>query len=110
MGSHMKKSIFDDQTSKALKNWHMAVKKKKGGRAGRSPTRTLDDASPSPSMSSTLHSSAAGLHRFKTTGHSTLPNDDHDMSDMEADPPTTESTTAKLIVRVDYGDTSIETT
>lgn len=29
MGSTMKKSIFDDQTSKALKNWHMKAQKKK---------------------------------------------------------------------------------
>ncbi|KAL6572119.1 hypothetical protein OROMI_013077 [Orobanche minor] len=28
MGSHMKKSIFDEQTSKALMNWHNKVKKK----------------------------------------------------------------------------------
>ncbi|XP_076928431.1 MLO-like protein 8 [Bidens hawaiensis] len=32
MGSNMKKSIFDEQTSKALKNWRLAaVKKKRGG-------------------------------------------------------------------------------
>jgi hypothetical protein len=29
MGSRMKKSIFDEQTSKALKKWHNTVKKKK---------------------------------------------------------------------------------
>ncbi|KAL3830535.1 hypothetical protein ACJIZ3_019337 [Penstemon smallii] len=28
MGSHMKRSIFDEQTSKALKSWHAKVKKK----------------------------------------------------------------------------------
>ncbi|GFQ06751.1 mlo-like protein 5 [Phtheirospermum japonicum] len=28
MGSHMKRSIFDEQTSKALMNWHNKVKKK----------------------------------------------------------------------------------
>ncbi|KAL3639831.1 MLO-like protein 9 [Castilleja foliolosa] len=28
MGSHMKKSIFDEQTSKALMNWHNKIKKK----------------------------------------------------------------------------------
>ncbi|THU71780.1 hypothetical protein C4D60_Mb04t05100 [Musa balbisiana] len=28
MGSHMKRSIFDDQTSKAIMKWHQAVKKK----------------------------------------------------------------------------------
>ncbi|PHT40510.1 hypothetical protein CQW23_19364 [Capsicum baccatum] len=29
MGSNMKRSIFDDQTSKALMNWHRNAKKKK---------------------------------------------------------------------------------
>ncbi|XP_021284257.1 MLO protein homolog 1-like [Herrania umbratica] len=28
MGSHMKKSIFEEQTAKALKNWHRAAKKR----------------------------------------------------------------------------------
>ncbi|KAF6154308.1 hypothetical protein GIB67_026764 [Kingdonia uniflora] len=40
MGSTMKRSIFDDQTSKALKNWHMkAVKKKTTD--GTTPAKTL---------------------------------------------------------------------
>lgn len=113
MGSSMKKSIFDEQTAKALKNWRMAVKKKHGGR---SPTRSLGDSSPTPSMastsvSSTLHSATSKLHRFKTTGHAThsYTYNDQDMSDLEADPIITESTTAKLIVRVDHDDTDSET-
>ncbi|KAL2346158.1 hypothetical protein Fmac_000158 [Flemingia macrophylla] len=40
MGSTMKKSIFDEQTSKALKQWHMNALKKKGSK-GRAETRTL---------------------------------------------------------------------
>lgn len=36
----MKKSIFDDQTSKALKQWHKNALKKKGSK-GRTETRTL---------------------------------------------------------------------
>lgn len=114
MGSNMKKSIFDEQTAKALKNWRMAVKKKHGGR---SPTRSLGDSSPTPSMastsmSSTLHSATSKLHRFKTTGHATrsFTYDEQDMSDSEADPITTESTTAKLIVRIDRDDIDTETT
>ncbi|KAL1830976.1 hypothetical protein DCAR_0100934 [Daucus carota subsp. sativus] len=114
MGSNMKKSIFDEQTAKALKNWRMAVKKKHGGR---SPTRSLGDSSPTPSMastsmSSTLHSGTSKLHRFKTTGHATrsYAYDEQDMSDLEADPVNTESTTAKLIVRVDDDDIDPETT
>ncbi|KAJ0643003.1 hypothetical protein HanOQP8_Chr16g0639951 [Helianthus annuus] len=56
MGSHMKKSIFDEQTSKALKNWRMAAVKKKrgGGSVGSNSPRSVVS---SPS-------------RFKTTGHS----------------------------------------
>ncbi|KAK4795476.1 hypothetical protein SAY86_013470 [Trapa natans] len=42
MGSTMKRSIFDEQTSKALKQWHMkAVQKKNEGKLGEVQTRTL---------------------------------------------------------------------
>ncbi|KAL7192815.1 hypothetical protein ACSBR2_024603 [Camellia fascicularis] len=106
MGSHMKKSIFDEQTSKALKKWRMAVKNKHG-KGGKSPTQTLGGGSPTTaSMKSTLHSSGAKLHRFKTTGHSTrsftpdhhetanpssanliVTDDDHDGSEVETSAP-----------------------
>ncbi|KAK4409355.1 MLO-like protein 10 [Sesamum angolense] len=99
MGSHMKKSIFDEQKSKALKKWHMAVKKKHGGRAGRSPTRTLGGGSPTSSMGSPFHPTAATLHRFKTTGHSTrFGYEDHDASDLE-EPSTPPAPTTSLIIR-----------
>lgn len=103
MGSHMKKSIFDEQTSKALKKWHMAVKKKHGGRAGgKSPTRTLGaGGSPTSSMGSPFHPTAATLHRFKTTGHSGRLYDDHDVSDLE-DPSTPPPPTASLITRSEF--------
>lgn len=100
MGSNMKKSIFDEQTSKALKKWHMAVKKKHGGRAGRSPTRTLGNASPTSSMGSPFHPTNATLHRFKTTGHSARSSGYDDHSDLE-DPSTPPPPTASLIVRSD---------
>ncbi|KAK9989979.1 hypothetical protein SO802_024964 [Lithocarpus litseifolius] len=97
MGSHMKKSIFDEQTSKALKKWHMAVKKKHGGRGGKSSTRTLGR---SPSL--TVHSSGHTLHRFKTTGHSTHSTyDENEISDYETDPSSPTSSAANLIIRVD---------
>ncbi|XP_012838251.1 PREDICTED: MLO-like protein 5 [Erythranthe guttata] len=35
MGSHMKAAIFDEQTSRALMNWHKKAKKKKEGSQGR---------------------------------------------------------------------------
>ncbi|KAL3531578.1 hypothetical protein ACH5RR_005099 [Cinchona calisaya] len=99
MGSHMKKSIFDEQTSKALKKWHMAVKKKQGEK---SQTRRLGDANPTVSVASTLHSKGPALHRFKTTGHSTgsLNYEDHEASNLEIDSSTI--ITNELMVTVDH--------
>jgi len=97
----MKKSIFDEQTSKALKKWHMAVKKKQGVKLGNSKVRAMDGST----TDSTVHSSGPRLHRFKTTGHSTRTmstyDDDQDdyHSDIELSPL---SPTANLIVRVDH--------
>ncbi|KAM7260937.1 hypothetical protein ACFE04_026412 [Oxalis oulophora] len=99
MGSRMKKSIFDEQTSKALKKWHMAVKKKQG-KGGKSPTRTLGE-SVSPSISSTVHPT---LQRFKTTGHSTR-SYNIEASDLEAEGL---SSMTNLIVRVDKDDDAIQ--
>uniref|UniRef100_A0A7N0UIN2 MLO-like protein n=1 Tax=Kalanchoe fedtschenkoi TaxID=63787 RepID=A0A7N0UIN2_KALFE len=99
MGSTMKRSVFDEQTSKALKKWHMAVKKRHG-RDGRSRSPTpVPGASP---MASPARSSGAALHRYQTTGHSTRSSmtlDDQDLSDMESDMPSA-SVTDKLIVNV----------
>ncbi|XP_044508799.1 MLO-like protein 10 isoform X2 [Mangifera indica] len=84
MGSHMKKSIFDEQTSKALKNWHKTVKKKKGGK---SPAQ-FQGGSVSSTPSSLFTSRAHTLHRFQTTGHSnhSYTYEDIEASDVEADP------------------------
>ncbi|GKV21875.1 hypothetical protein SLEP1_g31812 [Rubroshorea leprosula] len=104
MGSQMKKSIFDEQTSNALKKWHMAVKKKQG--KGKS-TRTLgENSSPTPSSLS-----GHTLRRFKTTGHYTLPSqtyEDHDASDLEADPLSPTSAASNLIIRVDHDEPATE--
>ncbi|CAL9223331.1 unnamed protein product [Arabidopsis halleri] len=69
MGSRMKKSVFDEQTSKALKKWRMAVKKKKGVKA--TTKRLGGDGSASPT-SSTVRSTSSirSLQRYKTTPHS----------------------------------------
>lgn len=100
MGSHMKTTIFDEQTSKALKKWHMAVKKKPG-LGGKSPTRTLGgNASPTSSVGSPFHATGAMLQRFKTTGHSTRFGYEEDASDLE-DPSTHPPPTASLIIRSD---------
>ncbi|KAK1297049.1 MLO-like protein 5 [Acorus calamus] len=64
MGTHMKKSIFDEQTSRALKKWHKDAKKKQGkpSQGSRTPGGGTPEASPSASP-------AHPLKRFKTTGH-----------------------------------------
>lgn len=116
MGSHMKKSIFDEQTAKALKKWRMAVKKKHGGKVGRSATPSTGNslsASPVHSMASTIYpTTGAMLQRFKTTGHSTrsFTYEDTDASDLEADPLSPKSSATNLLdVRVDYhSDNEIE--
>ncbi|CAK7345992.1 unnamed protein product [Dovyalis caffra] len=77
MGSTMKRSIFDQQTSKALKNWHKkAVKKSAEGPSNQIPTRTLGG---SPDDSS-VHSPSSTPHRTKKLG-----NKDPDFSDVEAE-------------------------
>ncbi|CAN1785428.1 MLO-like protein 8 [Linum perenne] len=84
MGSNMKKAVFDEQTSKALKKWHMAVKKKK--QAG--TVKGIDASSTGRTLNSST-SSGHTLHRFKTTGHSTRSHyayhDDSELSDMETE-------------------------
>ncbi|KAH9662262.1 MLO-like protein 10 [Citrus sinensis] len=106
MGSQMKKSIFDEQTSKALKRWHMAVKKRK--KRGKSSTRTLGE-SVSPSPSTVYSSGGHTLHRFKTTGHSTrsYTYEDRDLSDYEADPLSPTSSTGNLIINMDRDDDGV---
>ncbi|XP_047337649.1 MLO-like protein 10 [Impatiens glandulifera] len=91
MGTHLKKSIFDEQTVKALENWRKAVKKKHVvPKKGRSSTIKLGE--PIESVSTTVHSisSGASLHRFRSTGHSSHPYsyEDHDQysDDLETDP------------------------
>ncbi|KAG9136983.1 hypothetical protein Leryth_013834 [Lithospermum erythrorhizon] len=105
MGSNMKKTIFDEQTSKALKKWHMAVKKRQGN-GGRSPIRTLGDASPTPSsLGSPLHPTGPALHRYKTTGHSTRTfhyEEERATSDMEDDDQSSHAPlNANFMIRVD---------
>jgi mlo protein len=101
MGSRMKKSVFDDQTSKALKKWHMLVKKRHA-KGGKTP-RTLGSVSPSVSSASSAHA----LQRFKTTGHSTRSPytfDDQGESDLEAEALSPTTATTSFIVRVDDDD------
>nr|XP_043606837.1 MLO-like protein 8 [Erigeron canadensis] len=97
MGSTMKKSIFDEQTAKALKNWRMAaVKKKRGSGVGsvnsNSPRKHGNTSSPTSSISSSLT-------RFKTFGHSPRSKgyQEADLSYFEAEPMSPESSATHLI-------------
>lgn len=86
MGSHMKKSIFDEQTSNALKRWHLAAKKKQET-SNRSPPQTLGGNSKISKASFRRHPSGPPLHRFMTIGHSTYSDtyDEHDESNAKHD-------------------------
>lgn len=77
----MKKSVFDEQTSKALKRWRDTVKKKRVQRA--SATQTLGGGS----NASPVRSLGRSLRRFKTTGHSIRVDayEDLESSDYEGD-------------------------
>lgn len=68
----MKQAVFDEQTSKALKKWHMQVKRKQEDNTEKSPTtQTLGGSSKSLKNSLKRYSPGPTLHRFMTTGHST---------------------------------------
>ncbi|KAJ0707692.1 hypothetical protein HanLR1_Chr09g0321271 [Helianthus annuus] len=103
MGSNMKKSIFDEQTARALQNWRMAVKRKHEGKCGNSPNRSVGNsptASPVYSVLSPFHpTTAATLHRSKTTGQPTrfAAYDDTNASYFKAEPLSHESSTRHLI-------------
>ncbi|KAF5776316.1 hypothetical protein HanXRQr2_Chr12g0522911 [Helianthus annuus] len=72
MGSNMKKSIFDEQTARALQNWRMAVKRKHEGKGGNSPNRSVGNSPTASPVHSPFHpTTAATLHRSKTTGQPT---------------------------------------
>lgn len=60
MGTHMKRSIFDEQTSKALKKWHQAVKRKHEKRSFHASSAGEQNPQASP-----LHP----IQRSITTGH-----------------------------------------
>lgn len=104
MGSHMKKSIFDEQTSKALKKWHMTAKKKQ---ANRSPRGTPGQSPAVSPNASPVHT----LQRFQTTGHMGFASSpifkrsqysDQELSDRDGDgDASTTSQTAVLIVNMD---------
>ncbi|XP_062200871.1 MLO-like protein 9 [Phragmites australis] len=91
MGSQMKKTIFDEQTAKALKKWHKAAVKKKHQK------ESSQDPSETPSTDTTATTEASQwqwqnevpvrhLHRYKTIAHvggATRPLSDSECSDTD---------------------------
>ncbi|OWM68337.1 hypothetical protein CDL15_Pgr004819 [Punica granatum] len=73
MGSHMKKAIFEEQTAKALKNWHKAAKERKKLRKQEEKQNNNGEypSSPTPSFMSGENSLSIGssplhlLHKYK---------------------------------------------
>ncbi|KAF3338208.1 MLO-like protein 8 [Carex littledalei] len=66
MGSHIKMSIFDEQTSKALKKWRDAARKRNKKGSSHSPSVT---PSPSPGQSPIASPASRHLHRYRTMGY-----------------------------------------
>uniref|UniRef100_R7WGM7 MLO-like protein n=1 Tax=Aegilops tauschii TaxID=37682 RepID=R7WGM7_AEGTA len=99
MGSSMKRTIFDEQTSKALKKWHKTVKKKqqqqqqqKGSSHASSETPTTDTTEAGRLSQCQFVAEAAPvanrhLHRYKTIAHvgATRALSDSDCSDTDAE-------------------------
>lgn len=80
MGSHMKKSIFEEQTSKALKNWHKSAKDnqkklKKVGAAQSTGYGGSENSTPSRG-SSPLHllhnQKSSGMDQSESIAHNTV--------------------------------------
>jgi mlo protein len=103
----MKRTIFDEQTAKALKKWHKAVVKKKHHNKGSS-----HDSSETPSTDTATPAREAGewqrlhdvpvrhLHRYKTIAHvggARSPLSDSDYSDTDDTEPLSSSQTRHLI-------------
>ncbi|XP_062205857.1 MLO-like protein 9 [Phragmites australis] len=105
MGSQMKRTIFDEQTTKALKKWHKAVvKKKQHKESSQDPSET-----PSTGTATTTDTSqrqrlrevpVRHLHRYKTIAHfggARRPPSDSDYSDTDDAEALSSSQTRHLI-------------
>ncbi|GMJ02794.1 MILDEW RESISTANCE LOCUS O 12 [Hibiscus trionum] len=106
MGSHMKKSIFEEQTAKALKNWHKAAKKRNKNKAkGDGSIGMNSHVSPSMSCDTTPSRGTSPMHLLHSHKHRSTTGDqtdgifnspthstysypsDTEISDIEASPP-----------------------
>jgi mlo protein len=66
MGSHVKMSIFDEQTSKALKKWRDAARRRHKKGSSHSPYVT---PSPSPGQSPMASPASHHMYQYRTMGH-----------------------------------------
>ena len=99
----MKKSIFEEETSKASKKWHNDVEMGQGANlGGSSPPRTRD-GSAIGIVNSSMNTYGKMQHRFRTTGQSThfSTYEDHNESDFEAENMPSPSSTANLIGKLE---------
>ncbi|KAL8158785.1 hypothetical protein V2J09_000322, partial [Rumex salicifolius] len=101
MGSQMKKSVFDEQTSKALKKWQLGVKNKQGGDTNRDVGKPSSTITLGGTSNSTLHSSMRSMHHLKTTDHSPYMEDDDSPSPQQ---------TSSITVRVEHENVEAEMT
>ncbi|XP_051194113.1 MLO-like protein 9 [Lolium perenne] len=122
MGSQMKRTIFDEQTAKALKKWHKAVVKKKHQQqkeSSHAPSETATtDTTEASRLSQCQFVEAAPvqrhLHRYKTIAHvgATRPLSDSECSDTECETqtryliPPTKQRSLDSEVRVDVDETT----
>ncbi|KAL9249829.1 MLO-like protein [Drosera capensis] len=67
MGSYMKRSVFDEQTSEALKRWHNAAKEKQQAE-GSGKSSVAEGSGKSSVAEGSRKSSVRSLYRSKTTG------------------------------------------
>ncbi|KAK1695672.1 hypothetical protein QYE76_012369 [Lolium multiflorum] len=95
MGSQMKRTIFEEQTAKALKKWHKAVVKKKHQQQKESAHAPSETATTDTTEASRLSQCQfvevapvqRHLHRYKTIAHvgATRPLSDSDCSDTDGE-------------------------
>ena len=88
MGSHLKMSIFVEQTSKALKRWSDASRRR--NKKGSSHSRSITP-SPIPGQSPIAPPASRHLYRYRTTGYIgegiRRSHSDNEISDVEIEMP-----------------------
>lgn len=90
MGSTMKRSIFDEQTSKALQNWRKNAMHKKPSKGRSKETRTLGGGEAGSPVHSPLHDDGSETelqeHNTATIVTSVDRNDHYDNHDLLSGP------------------------